>query len=1345
MFGYRNTRASGLTWIQLLILIIILILIILGIWKCSPSTPKYSGPTMVRGFIAVSVGAQPGIAAGSLTAEVIELPAIQVVLREAGTSNDSDPSITDLSGRFTTLVKKPGKYEVCWKGEGFGNGCLPKSIDVKDRFDDVGTVLIPLPTGKDTVAIYGTVRLADGTTPRAFDSLANINAFARIGFMDMKGIPQLEVAINNHDKYVLTGVQPGQEYRLRIHEEKYDNTQGLMLSNGVPTQRFDFTMRNSSPVIEPLFARDTNGVRVAVAAAGSAVKLITRASDRDGDKIDYFWRVSGGTLSSATDASPTWTLPTSTGKHAATLIAYDSRGGYSSQSIAVTVDPRGLEFSGLVTGTDAPALAGANVDVNGVPAITDANGRFRLFVPDKQRFVMNIRKQGYGLASIVAYDAVVGGTWQLVRASVASVDPKLDIAVTNKRERSDCPGTPSDRMDWAGHPELAKPRFQDGKGNFVGMPKDIGLLPGLPLQPGKTDSQTVGCGPGISVKIPANSLVDSSGNAPVGMVNVQLSTIDLRSPNQMPGNYTVEQSARSVGVMQSYGAGIVEIYSGTTQYNLKTGAKAQLVIPVDATQIAAGGTLPATIPLLHYLEDKGVWKQDGTLTLTTVSGVKAYVSDVTHFTAYNSDLIKTDQSCISLQNQNMPASYDLEVTIPITGAAPIKRLFTGVTGGNLENVLLNLPKLTNIVLVPIRTTDADPNKNQLPMGVFVVNSGQPQNPNWPTVPGGFVNEPQGPPYYTVDSGGHPNGACSTKVILKDLGLSFYSDPSQLLTGAFLHGLGSFAAINLSDTYPAFAADVNQALRDGVEAASAAYRAAIDPRGLRTSLACFKVANGFPLKASDSCPAVAGFTPPAVLPETTAVYANTIDLGFGREMHCVKNGASTACYVSNYDSLVYTGPGSGTDVSKAEHAVEGFLGAGASPPTPDATVAMEYSQLEDPAAAGSPVTTSDPERVVKFFVFSGAGTPLDKANLDGLGARPVPQLCMVCHGGFIPNPNGSTQTASGVKTPVFRDPAVDGAGSRADVKLNAKYLPFDLKSLSYSTNAAFTQPAQEGAFKTLNDIVKVSPAPDASDPSSNDISVLIDTWYPGNVIPQQNVAVPLWNATPQQSAMYVNVIGRACRTCHITNPTPALRFDREVASSGVLGFEDALANVQQRVCKQHVMPHARRTHDLFWTSTSPSQPAQLQAYGDAVKTANPSVGWTIATSSSDIFCGNEYTQGGGVIVTNTAFSPVSSIFTSNCTGCHNDGAAASAGVAKLGLDTDAYAHIVAVDAWELTSMKRIGTNTGNSYLYRKLEGTHTGLGSYQSPGPGVQMPKNAPNLSPADMTTISSWIAGGAQP
>ena len=435
-----------------------------------------------------------------------------------------------------------------------------------------------------------------------------------------------------------------------------------------------------------------------------------------------------------------------------------------------------------------------------------------------------------------------------------------------------------------------------------------------------------------------------------------------------------------------------------------------------------------------------------------------------------------------------------------------------------------------------------------------------------------------------------DGACSTKLLLHDLGQKFYPDPT---VGAFLHGLGAFAAVNLTDTDVAFPADVDPNLRSAVATASLNYRQQIDPRVVRPSLSCFKVVNRMPLKAGESCPqhAAVGFTPSSVLSETTAVYSNSVDLGFGREMHCVKDdtdasNVKVACYVSNYDSLIYTELGQGSDITKAQTAVAGFNSPVA---IQDATVAMEFSALEDvvqntPAGTvvNAPVTVADPTaKVVKFYVYNNfnvdpAGQPADAANLDGLGARPVPQLCMVCHGGYIPNPAGLSNQ-QGVGTPVFAGPA--------DVKLDAKFLPFDLRSFSYaSANPVdpFSRDQQEAAFKALNDMAKVAPPPDA-DPTSEVITALNDAWYPGNAPQQQSAAVvALWEnqadlKRAQHKGIYADAVAHACRTCHVSNADPVLRFDRPA------NFDAKLGQFRTRVCRDHVMPHARRTHDLFWTS------------------------------------------------------------------------------------------------------------------------------------------------------------------
>lgn len=1368
--------------------------------------PPAAGKLLVRGYIAVKVGTSGTLKGISPPVADIYLPNVQVVLRDTSSGTRSDRVITDLSGRFTTQVKGPGSYQVCWEAKGFEAGCSRTTVSIVRVFHNIGKVSIPAPRQQDSVALYGRVTLADGSSARAFEPLENINSFATISLLDSTGNPVYEIPVNNFDQYLIPSVKLGQNFQLRIHNEDYDHSQWLELGNpSVLDQNINFKMLNYPPKIDPLIALDNDQVRVLNAKAGETVILNARVSDRDHNTMKFLWRVSSGTLSSQSDPEPKWTLPNKPGNYAANLIVYDSKGGYARSSLDLPIDPEGLVFSGKVSGTDMPSLEGAEVNVNGRIDHTDSRGYFRLKVPDDMRFVMTIRMTGYAFASNLYYDGVVGGRWQLTKADVfKDVDPSESIDLRNDRQTGQCPGLPSARLNWQEHPVLAVPQHQDGRGNVIPamitksevpqvfpMPSpQIGIrgvkrpqikvpgikspqikvsevpgpskneegLPGLP----STDppSQRRGCGPGVRILIPADSLRDANGNPPNGLVDIQLSTVDLQTPNQMPGNYTVLLPNQETRVMQSYGAASIEISAGGTMYNrLKPNAKATLILPVDDAQIKSGGPLEPTIPLLTYDESRGIWEKSGSASLQMVDGRPTYVAMVSHFSAINTDLIKSGQACLAVQNNDMPANYDLEYTIPQTGgAAPVNRITPGVVGGNSETVILNLPTDTNIVLVPIRTTDDNPDQNNLPMGVFVVNTGAAQNPDWPTVSGGFANEPVGPPYYT-EAEGVPNGACSTKVVLSDLSLEFY--PTTPPNGAFLHGLTGFAAVNLDEGGdPAFPGDANATLRDAVEAASADYRAQIDPRTLRPTLSCFKVANRMPLKAGEACPehATAGFVPEGDLAETTAVYANTFDLGFGREMHCVQDGEDVACWVSNYDQPPpYKGPGEGTDVDQAQNAAEGFNGDIA----PDATVAMEYSRIEDDTPDGDPITFSDEARVVKFYVFGADGNPADKADLDDRGNRPLPQLCMVCHGGFIPNAGGSTITSAGVSTPVF--------GSRDDVKLNAKFLPFDLSSFTYAsedlegpcdpaTAPEFSKCSQQEAFRDLNQMVKVAPPPDVCPPtcpvdlSTNVIQDLYDTWYPDDNFPQQEEdVVPLWSADALHRDIYTGVVARSCRTCHVANPEPNLRFEQPVSADG-LGFDGALGKVQSRVCVDHTMPHARRTHDLFWTSVGPNQAGLLQAYGDTLQLG----GWqdvgAAGVDSDKLLCGNEYTQGGGAPVVAGAFNPVAIIFSGSCVGCHNAANAApgsSFDVAGLDLEgLEAYDNIVGVFSNQLPTMELVdfGADTENtSYLWHKINNTHLGL---TPPGSDSAMPRGTPGLVTTDpelANAIREWIQGGALP
>ena len=209
------------------------------------------------------------------------------------------------------------------------------------------------------------------------------------------------------------------------------------------------------------------------------------------------------------------------------------------------------------------------------------------------------------------------------------------------------------------------------------------------------------------------------------------------------------------------------------------------------------------------------------------------------------------------------------------------------------------------------------------------------------------------------------------------------------------------------------------------------------------------------------------------------------------------------------------------------------------------------------------------------------------------------------------------------------------------------------------------------------------------------------------------------APAAKQVMYRDVVARSCRTCHSTNTFPAIRFD--LSSQ----FIDRLGSIEARVCVQHVMPHAKRTHELFWTSVGPHMPAQLQVFGDTF--GNALNGW------QGTQCGS-FTAGGATPP--SPYAPIQAIWDANCTACHIGGSP------PAGLNLSAassYANLVNVNSTQVPSMKRIKPNDpANSYLFHKINGTQTTVGGF-----GSQMPQGGPPLSAATKTVIQSWINSGA--
>lgn len=128
---------------------------------------------------------------------------------------------------------------------------------------------------------------------------------------------------------------------------------------------------------------------------------------------------------------------------------------------------------------------------------------------------------------------------------------------------------------------------------------------------------------------------DENGNDYAGSVNVSIFHLTPSNENfseLMPGMLYAQALNNDEVVLESFGMLNVELRGTSGQkLNLKTGHKAEISLQIDDNQLA---TAPATIPLWHFDETKGYWKEEG---VATKVGNK-YVGEVSHFSWWNCDI-----------------------------------------------------------------------------------------------------------------------------------------------------------------------------------------------------------------------------------------------------------------------------------------------------------------------------------------------------------------------------------------------------------------------------------------------------------------------------------------------------------------------------------------------------------------------------------------------------------------------------------------------------------------------------------------------------------------------------------
>jgi hypothetical protein len=1280
---------------------------------CQPldaPTKQLSEKKYVRGYLVAQIPDRSKQNQKSGLKEIY-IPNVAVTLQETSSGSSVGEATTDLSGRFSFPAQKKGDYKLCWKLDGYKSGCLSKPVQVKSRPVNVGNVVIlPEADFEKSVVVYGKVGLRDEQDGRTLEPVVGTNSFVEIVAADTKGSTFYKTVVNNFGEYLLPNVprnEPLVSVTATVEKETMTRQTNKETLQTGPSHRVNITLRNHVPRIQEVIAK-VNGKEVEIAQPGDEVDLSVQAADVDGDPLSYTWFIGRGegVLSSTTASAVKWRLPAVKGLYQAEIHVRDDHGGYTVGQALLSVGVTKASFSGRVVDTTGTPVSGANIEMGGTAdtATSNTDGFFTVTTTLSNRYTLNIRKSGYALVSRIYNRSVSAGRWTLRQATVMTVDPtKPIVAIDPNQQKTGCYIPATERVDWKVFGGTQYARRQDGRGRTVGIGKEGSHSPyprKLILQ--RKERQ---CGAGVEIKIPANGLVDDAGKAPGGPVTVELSTVDLLAPDSMPGDFSVNDGT----YMESYGAASVNITAGGVRYNrLRPGMKAALRIPVSDLQLAAGGAIPTTIPKLVYNEKTGLWEKEGTFKLDATG--KYYEAEVTHFSTINTDIQKTGQSCVRFKSQDMPLPFNVDVLVPIPGAAPVQRT-ASITANDEYNVIINLPNNTEITLTAYTIQDGA----VVPHGIFTVNTDGPQ-----------TGTPAAPNY----------SECQTKVII------FPVEEPTPGADAFLHGLYSFFATKVAEGDGTV---LDPALKAELEQATIDYYNTIDPRGRRNTFAKFKEANGF--VADGNTTLKSGYGP---VDEVRAAYANAVDLGFGRDMH----GKRTLANDGQYDIAFYV-----TNYGNYETDDEGDFeqAVGQDPNNVVATVAMEWSRIEDgpatdydyydpdnvtpdPNDPNAPITHADADRVIKFYVYNKQGDPVFAADLDGRGARPIPQLCMVCHGGAYA---GGFNTG----TPAFSLPI--------DVKLGSVMLPFDIHGyvLTGAVPADFSKTNQQIEFHELNKMV-VDTQPGAV------IEEIIDEMYsptnPAGADTQiEDFVVNGWDANAAHEDMYLNVIKPACRVCHSSRPlednggggTRDLRMHD--VQQFLLPSPDGgiAAAASTRVCTQRVMPHALATYNRFWHSFNPLsplegimyQPSRLQAFFDGV--VEPVLGGELGSG-----CVTTPTPDDSVIEEPATLTLLQSEIFDSCSGCH-DGS--FSGITLDLRSGQTYGSTVNVNAQESNAgLDRIEPNSAaNSYLYKKVD-NNVGGGECSPVPPNASctaaMPLGDPDgLDQAPLDDIAEWINDGA--
>ena len=551
----------------------------------------------------------------------INLPDIRVYAENVAT-NESEPSVkTDIDGAYVLPPPPGGTYRLCWAAQGFVIGCR------NDTFtpSDLTTYIKPTQITPQQNLVFGRVHFKDNTACRFVAPTFGVNLNATVSVASTAGFSR-HINTNSAGYYVLGGV-PYDQLQLTAKCEKAVatlTTRTNLTIAGFTQYRYDLVLPNQALSTVAFATQPGSTIRTS-ASIGATINLQSNILGAHAYPLNYRWQEDTPQPGFVSPNAPAlaWKVP-DVPRATMHVLVGDGYGAYSYKAVSLSTDTKRIMFEGRVIDENAHSVQGAAVTVNGVQALSAANGQFFVIVPkETPQYVLNIDKIGFKFFSRTLNAPATGVSYQLFPAfevpatQVSSFDASKPFTISEIRD-----------------------------------PKFIRLA----------NDKSEGTG-GAQIEFESGSIVAKVGDSEqiiTGPIKSYVGTYALHDSNdQLPGDFTAINKAGAPVRLSSYGAVSVSLRDMSGKpLNIAKGKSALVRLPIDGNLV--GGS-PPTIKLWSFDEGKGVWIEEG---VATKSG-NAYVGKVTHFSAVNMDLDSTTGACTRIKvDTTVFPDFRLHITSP---------------------------------------------------------------------------------------------------------------------------------------------------------------------------------------------------------------------------------------------------------------------------------------------------------------------------------------------------------------------------------------------------------------------------------------------------------------------------------------------------------------------------------------------------------------------------------------------------------------------------------------------------------------------------------------------------------